>query len=256
MKNYLAATVLLLISFAGHSAVTEQTLSMPDGLGQMVIYSNSDTKSAGPGVIVVHEWWGFNDYARSRARLLAELGYSAVAVDMYGHGKVAEHPDNAKAFMQQALEDSEKMQARFDAAQTALAKLPSVDPARLYAIGYCFGGAVVLNQARKGADLAGVASFHGMLSTQMPAKKGQVKAHILVATGGSDPFVPSQQVSDFTLEMANAGARFDVLNYPDAKHSFTDKQATENGKKFGMPFEYNRQADEHSWNAFLAMLQQ
>ena len=158
--------------------------------------------------------------------------------------------------LQQALEDTEKMQARFDAAKTALAKLPSVDPARLYAIGYCFGGAVVLNQARKGADLAGVASFHGMLSTQMPAKKGQVKAHILVATGGSDPFVPAQQVSDFTLEMANAGARFDLLNYPDAKHSFTDKQATENGKKFGMPFEYNRQADEHSWDTFLSLLQQ
>jgi dienelactone hydrolase len=247
---------LLLLSFSVRAEVVERDVSLPDGLGTGVVYTNTDTTQAGPGVIVVHEWWGLNDYARSRARQLAELGYSSIAVDMYGTGKVAQHPDDAKAFMQAAFAESDKMNARFNAAKTLLSDLESVDANKVYAIGYCFGGGVVLDQARQGNDLAGVASFHGMLGADEPAQKGKVKARILVATGAADPYVPTEQVVAFVQEMTNAGAEFELLSFPGVLHSFTDVGATEKGKKFGMPAAYDENADQVSWAALLKMLQQ
>jgi dienelactone hydrolase len=247
---------LLLSSFLVRAEVVERDVSLPDGLGTGVIYTNTDSTEAGPGVIVVHEWWGLNDYARSRARQLAELGYSAIAVDMYGTGKVAQHPDDAKAFMQAAFAESDKMNARFNAAQTLLSELESVDAKKIYAIGYCFGGGVVLDQARKGNDLAGVASFHGMLGTDEPAQKEKVKARILVATGAADPYVPTEQVVAFVQEMTNAGAEFELISFPGVLHSFTDVGATAKGQKFGMPSAYDENADQVSWAALLQMLQQ
>ena len=234
--------------------VIEKNVKLPGGLGEGVIYTNTDTTQAGPGVIVVHEWWGLNDYARSRARQLAGLGYSAIAVDMYGTGKVAQHPDDAKAFMQAAFAESDTMNARFNAAKTLLSDLESVDAKKIYAIGYCFGGGVVLDQARQGNDLAGVASFHGMLGTDEPAQKDKVKARILVATGAADPYVPTEQVVAFVQEMTNAEAEFELLSFPGVLHSFTDVGATEKGKKFGMPAAYDENADKVSWAALLSML--
>ena len=149
--------------------IIEQEITFDNELGSAVLYYDDAVKETTAGVVVVHEWWGLNDYSRSRARQLAEAGYAAVAVDMYGHGKIAEHPKDATAFMNAALAEPEAMNARFDAAITALAGAPNVDPKRHFAIGYCFGGAVVLNQARRGLDLAGVASFHGSLGTEKPA---------------------------------------------------------------------------------------
>jgi dienelactone hydrolase len=184
------------------------------------------------------------------------LGYSAIAVDMYGTGKVAQHPDDAKAFMQAAFAESDKMNARFNAAKTLLSDLESVDAKKIYAIGYCFGGGVVLDQARQGNDLAGVASFHGMLGTDEPAQKDKVKARILVATGAADPYVPTEQVVAFVQEMTNAEAEFELLSFPGVLHSFTDVGATEKGKKFGMPAAYDENADQVSWAALLQMLQQ
>jgi dienelactone hydrolase len=247
---------LLLSSFSVRAEVVQRDVSLPGGLGEGVIYTNTDTTQAGPGVIVVHEWWGLNDYARSRARQLAGLGYSAIAVDMYGTGKVAQHPDDAKAFMQAAFAESDKMNARFNAAKTLLSDLESVDAKKIYAIGYCFGGGVVLDQARQGNDLAGVASFHGMLGTDEPAQKDKVKARILVATGAADPYVPTEQVVAFVQEMTNAEAEFELLSFPGVLHSFTDVGATEKGKKFGMPAAYDENADQVSWAALLQMLQQ
>ncbi len=247
---------LLLSSFSVRAEVVQRDVSLPDGLGTGVVYTNTNSTVAGPGVIVVHEWWGLNDYARSRARLLAELGYSAIAVDMYGTGKVAQHPDDAKAFMQAAFAESDKMNARFNAAKTLLSDLDSVDAKKIYAIGYCFGGGVVLDQARQGNDLAGVASFHGMLGTDEPAQKDKVKARILVATGAADPYVPTEQVVAFVQEMTNAGAEFELMSFPGVLHSFTDTGATEKGQKFGMPAAYDENADRVSWAALLQMLQQ
>jgi dienelactone hydrolase len=249
-------STLAFFCLAAQAEVAEQTVSLPDDLGKAVIFTNSETSAAGPGVIVVHEWWGLNDHARDRARRLAELGYSSIAVDMYGHGKVAGHPDDAKAFMAAAQAESEKMNARFNAARSMLAELKSVDASKIYGIGYCFGGAVVLGQARSGNDLAGVASFHGSLGTETPAEKGKVKARILVATGAADPFVPADQVTAFVEEMTAAEAEFELLSFPGVMHSFTNVEATENGRKFNMPLAYDPHADQRSWEAFLAFIQE
>ena len=232
------------------AAVEERNITLPNGLGSAVVYVASNAQP-GPGVIVVHEWWGLNDYARDRARQLAEAGHTAIAVDMYGHGRVADHPKDARGFMEAALAEPEKLNARFAAARNALMAETSVDAARIYAIGYCFGGAVVLNQARMGVDLAGVASFHGPLGTTIPAGPGKVKARILVATGGADPMVPPEQVGGFVTEMSQAGAEFSLLSFPGVLHSFTSPAATAVGREHDMPFAYDQHADEQSWAALM-----
>lgn len=234
--------------------VMEKRITFANDLGSAVLYTNSDQKGPTAAVIVVHEWWGLNDYARSRARKLAEDGYTAIAVDMYGHGKVAEHPKDAESFMNAAFAEPQKMNARFNAAKNLLLKQKSVDKKRLYAIGYCFGGAVVLNQARQGNDLYGVASFHGSLGTQSPANAGDVKAKLLVATGGADPMVPADQVGAFVTEMSSAGAELQLLSFPAAQHSFTNPGATRVGVKHGMPLAYDKHADDVSWQALEAFL--
>jgi dienelactone hydrolase len=200
-----------------------------------------------PGVLVVHEWWGHNEHARNSARKLAEAGYVALALDMYGSGKTADHPDNAKQFMQALTGDAKVVRRRFDAALNALKRHKTVDRQRVAAIGYCMGGIIVLNMAREGANLAGVASFHGSLGTSSPAKPGKVKAKVLVLTGADDPFVPAEQVDAFKKEMDAARADYKVVSYPNAKHSFTNPEADALGTKFNMPFAYNAEADKQSW---------
>jgi len=204
-------------------------------------------KEKRPGVLVVHEWWGLNDYARKRARMLAELGYTALAVDMYGDGKQATHPDDAGKFSSELMKNFDVAQARFTAAMDFLKRQPTVDPARISAIGYCFGGGVVLNMARQGVDLRGVASFHGALMAVKPAQPGMVRAKILVLTGADDKFVPPEQVEAFEKEMKAAGADFQIISYPGAVHSFTNPEADEWGKKFNLPLAYNADADKKSW---------
>ena len=254
MKSTFIRIIALLsmaIATSISAKIVERELTLPNQLGSAVMYSPENKDAISTGVIVVHEWWGLNDYARNRAKMLAEAGHVAIAVDMYGDGQIATHPEDAMAFMQQAFANADKMTARFNAAKGFLISKGMVNPDKIYAIGYCFGGAVVLNQARLGNNLAGVASFHGSLGTQTPAKSGDIKARLLVATGGSDPMVPADQVSTFVQEMASAGVQFELLNYPDAKHSFTNPGSTEVGKKFNMPLEYNQQADEASWQALM-----
>jgi dienelactone hydrolase len=212
-------------------------------------YLTYDENIAGkrPGVLVVPEWWGLNDYARKRARMLAELGYTALAVDMYGDGKAVTTPDDAGKLSSEVMKNSEVAKARFMAATDFLKEQPSVDPNRIAAIGYCFGGGVVLNMARQGVDLRGVASFHGSLTAVKPAQPGSVKAKILVLHGGADKFITPEQIEAFKQEMKSAGADFKFVSYPDATHSFTNPEATELGKKFNMPIAYNAEADRKSW---------
>jgi dienelactone hydrolase len=205
-------------------------------------------KGKRPGVLVVHEWWGLNDYARKRARMLAELGYTALAVDMYGDGKQAMHPDDAKKFSSELMKNFDDAKARFTAAMEFLKQQPSVDPTRIAAIGYCMGGGVVLNMARQGVDLKGVASFHGSLVPVKPAQPGSVKAKVLVLHGGDDKFIPPEQIEAFKQEMKAAGADFQFISYPGAVHSFTNPEADELGKKFNMPIAYNADADRKSWD--------
>ena len=200
-----------------------------------------------PGILVVHEWWGHDEYARRRARMLAELGYVALAVDMYGEGKQAHHPDDAGKFSGEIRKNMDLGRQRFQAARKVLEEHTFTDPGRIGAIGYCFGGSVVLQMARDGMDLAGVASFHGGLSTDAPAKPGAVKAKVLVLNGADDKFVPPDQVEAFRQEMKAAGADFRIVTYPGALHSFTNPDADGYAKKFNMPVGYNADADRKSW---------
>ena len=200
-----------------------------------------------PGVLVVHEWWGHNDYARKRAEMLAELGYTALALDMYGDGKVADHPDDARAFMMAATRDAEALAARFDAAYELLKAHDSVNAEQVAAIGYCFGGAVVLNMARAGKPLAGVVSYHGSLGTQSPAQANKVQAAVLVFNGADDPMVPAEQVAGFEQEMKAANVDYELINYPGVVHSFTNPGADAVGQRFNMPLAYDAEADRDSW---------
>jgi dienelactone hydrolase len=204
-------------------------------------------KGKRPGVLVVHEWWGHNEYARERARMLAALGYTALALDMYGDGHQAHHPEEAGKFSGEVRKNLVLAKQRFDAAQRVLKKHPTVDGKNIAAIGYCFGGAIVLEMARQGESLKGVVSFHGSLNTEQPAKAGRVKARMLVLTGEADPFVPAEQVEAFKKEMDAAKADYKVIAYPGAKHAFTSKGADELGEKFKLPLAYNADADQKSW---------
>jgi len=204
-------------------------------------------KGKRPGVLVVHEWWGNNNYARKRARMLAELGYTALSVDMYGDGKTADHKDDAAALATQVAKDMPVAKARFEAGMKALKKEKTVDAGNIAAIGYCFGGSVVLNMARLGVDLKGVASFHGSLGGLAAAEKGKVKARVAVFTGEADPMVPTDQIAAFRQQMDAAGANYSVVSYPGVKHSFTNPQADEYAKRFSLPVAYDAKADEDSW---------
>lgn len=209
-----------------------------------------------PGVLVVHEWWGHNDYARRRARDLAAEGYTALALDMYGKGRVADHPEDAGKFMQALMNDLDAAARRFDKAHDLLDAHPQADPDRTAAIGYCMGGAVVLQMARFGKDLDAVVSFHGSLGTERPAKPGAIQSEILVLTGGSDPFVPPKQVEAFRAEMDSVGADYTVHVYPEAKHSFTNPGADELGQRFDLPLAYSPEADRDSWQRMLEFFDQ
>jgi dienelactone hydrolase len=213
-------------------------------------------KEKRPGVLVVHEWWGHNDYARRRAQLLAELGYTALAVDMYGEGKTADHPEDAGAFAGEVRRNMNAASARFEAAKTLLSRHKTTDGNRIAAIGYCFGGGIVLEMARRGMDLDAVVSFHGSLGTQSPAQYGMVKAKVLVCNGEADPFVKPEEITAFKQEMKNAKVDFEFKSYSDAKHSFTNPAADENGKKFNLPLAYNEAADKQSWSDMRAFLNQ
>ncbi len=208
---------------------------------------DSSKKGKRPGVIVVHEWWGHNAYARRRANMLAKLGYVALALDMYGEGKKTSHPKDASKFMMAVMKNMKEGENRFKAAKELLEKHPMTNPAKVAAIGYCFGGAIVLHMARTGFALKGVASFHGNLTSMRKVKKGDIKAEILVMNGGADPFVKPEAITAFKKEMTDAGAKFKFISYPGAKHAFTNPDATAKGKKFKLPLAYNKEADQKSW---------
>jgi len=247
-----ALAVLVLIGISAADAMAEVTT-------EKVVYTVEGKEFTGymawddaisgerPGVIVVHEWWGHNAYARKRAELLAELGYTAFALDMYGTGKLATHPGDAKSFMMESIESVDRATARFNAAYDLLRNHPTTDPKKTAAIGYCFGGAVVLNMARMGVDLDGVVSYHGNLTPMATAEPGKVKAKVLAFNGADDPFVAPEAISAFKAEMETAGIDYKFTNYPGAVHSFTNPGATVVGQQFELPLAYNAEADGDSW---------
>lgn len=250
--RFVSALLLLLAGLpaSAPAAVVGKEVSYQTGDTVMKGYLAWDDAVQGrrPGILVVHEWWGQNAYARRRAEMLAALGYTALAVDMYGEGKTAAHPEDAGRFSTAVRTNLPEMKARFEAARRFLNEQPTVDPGKNAAIGYCFGGSVVLEMARMGEDLDGVVSFHGGLGGLGPVR-GPVKAKILVANGADDPFSTAEQIDQFKRDMDAAGADYRFISYPGAKHSFTNPDADSLGKKFGLPLAYNAAADAASWQA-------
>jgi dienelactone hydrolase len=250
MKRILIATVAFLLSASlAQAAVQGKEVDYSVEGVTLKGYLAYDDAVAGkrPGVLVVHEWWGHNEYARKRALMLAELGYTALAVDMYGDGKQANHPDDAGKFAGEVSKNMPVAKARFLAALDLLKSDPTVDADKIAAIGYCFGGGVVLSMARMGVDLKGVVSFHGSLGTENPAQPGTVKARVLVCHGAADSFVTVQQIEDFKKEMESAGVDYRFIAYEGAVHSFTNPDADRYAKEFGLGVGYNAVADQRSW---------
>ena len=251
MKRAVLSVCLMGLALVAQAALVGEPVAYRAGDTVMKGYLAYDDAFEGkrPGILVVHEWWGHNDYARSRADQLAGMGYTALAVDMYGDGKQAAHPEDAGKFAGEVGKNMEQATARFLAARELLSAHPTVAADEISAIGYCFGGGIVLEMARRGVDLDLVGSFHGSLPTEQPAQPGQVTAEVLVFNGADDPFVKPEQIEAFKAEMESAGVKYSFTNYAGAKHSFTNPGADEFGKQFGLPLEYNAEADEASWSA-------
>lgn len=250
MKTQLLGALLAFsIAAPALAQIREMPVTYKDGettLKGFVVY---DTGKHGkrPGIIVVHEWWGITKHMHNEAQRLAREGYTAFIADMYGDAKTADNPKDAGALSGSVMKNPPAMQSRFNAARALLAKQPSVDATRIGAMGYCFGGAVVLNMARAGADLAGVAGFHASLGLNTPAPApGTVKAKILVLNGADDPFVKKEQYVTFKGDLDAAKADYRVIEYPGAVHAFTNPEATELGKKFNLPLRYDAKANQEA----------
>lgn len=250
MKKLFSGLLILCLSVFAHAEVKTQIIEYKVNGESFTGYLAYDDSVQGkrPGVLVVHEWWGHNDYVRKRAEMLAELGYTAFALDMFGTGKLADHPDEAGKFVQMVTSNIDVAEARFTSAFNLLRNQPTVNPEEIAAIGYCFGGGTALHMARQGMDLEAVVSFHGSLAAKTPAEDGEVEADLLIFTGAADPMVPAEQVEAFREEMTEANVAFRIYSYPGVKHGFTNPEATEFGERFNLPLAYDAAADADSWN--------
>ena len=199
-----------------------------------------------PAVLIVHEWTGLNAYAQKRADQLAQLGYVAFAVDIYGKGVRPETPEAAGAEASKYKNDRDLMRRRVQAGLDVLAKHPLVDPSKIAAIGYCFGGTTVLELARSGADVKGVVSFHGGLSTPRPEDAANIRGKGLVLHGAADPYVLPSEVDGFRKEMEGAGTDYELISYDKAVHGFTNP---DNGTDISTGAAYDEEADIKSWMA-------
>ena len=230
---------------------SEATLYSYEGL-EMSGFAAWDADKIGPRplVLVVHEWWGCTEYAQRRATMLAELGYTGLAVDLYGAGRTAANPEEAGKLMNALLADTRVLRGRFDSALRKGLSLESVDPARAAAIGYCMGGGVVLHMARYGCDLAAVASFHGALPLAIApeGEGGEVTARMAVYHGEADEFVTAEDVSGFLAEVEKARADCLFTLMPGCTHGFTNPEASVRGEKYGLPLRYDARADRASWD--------
>lgn len=251
MKHILLIATLLALLATGARAeiVTEFIDYEHDGVALRGYLAYDDALQGPlPGVLVVHEWWGHNDYAQRRARMLAAEGYAAFALDMYGKGKLADTPTEAQALAIPLYQDRALMRARAQAGLDVLAQHDAVDDDHLAAIGYCFGGTVALELARSGADLDAVVSFHGGLSTPNPDDAKNIKASIMVCNGAADAFVPDEDRIAFRKEMEDANVDYQFIEYASAHHAFTNPESDARGMD---NVAYNKKADERSWRAML-----
>jgi dienelactone hydrolase len=201
-----------------------------------------------PVVVIIPEWWGLVEYAKSRARQLAELGYFAIAADLFGDGKTASNPQEAMAFTKPYYTNPALTLPAINDAINKAASFSQADTSRTAAIGYCFGGFVVLNAAKQGAPLKAVVSFHGGLGGLQP-KKGAIKGEILICQGGADEFVLQPEQQAFKKSLDSVGAHYTFVVYPGAQHAFSNPNATATGEKYKLPISYNAAADTASWKA-------
>ena len=235
------------MSFAVHAEVVVKEVDYKAGDTSLKGYLAYDDaqRSKSPGILVIPEWWGNTQYPRDRARQLAELGYIAFAADMYGDGKTTDDPKEAGEWAGAVKNNPEIAKVRLEAGLDQLKGQEMVDSSKLAAIGYCFGGSMVLNMARWHMPVKGVVSFHGDL-TPPKQKASSIDTKILVATGDADSFVPPEQVKAFEEEMKSANADVKVLHYADAHHAFTNPHADEHHMD---NVKYNEKADKESWEA-------
>lgn len=243
----LGASLYASLTFAAIQG-KELHYTAPDGTQLVGYYAYDDAiKVKQPGILVVHEWWGLNNYARHRATQLAKLGYAALAIDMYGEGKHTEKASEAMEMMHGVFNDATTSMVRAKAGLDLLKAQPQVDVTKLGAIGYCFGGKIVLDMARTGIPLNGVVSFHGALATATPAKLDTVTAKILVLHGAADTMVKAEDVTAFKAEMKAAKVPYKMVTYPNAKHGFSSPDADRLGKENMIDVGYNAKADKKSW---------
>ena len=225
-----------------------------DGATLIGYFAAPETASPVAGIIVAPEWWGRNEYTEQRARELAEHGYAALAIDMYGDKKVTTLVSEASAWMMQTFEDSETIVTRASAGLTTLAQQPEVNADKLGAIGFCYGGKVILDLARSGANLRAVATFHAVLTPKAPAQEGVIKAEILVMHGELDSMVTLDDVATFRQEMHAAKVDHEVIVFENAKHGFSNPLADERAQANGVDLAYNASAEQQSLNAMYALL--
>jgi len=249
MRMMAAVLCGLAMTATANAAIKEEPVTYRDGTATMkgfIVYDDA-VQGKRPGIIMVHEWWGVTKHVHNEALKFAQQGYTAFIADMYGDGKIADNPNDAGALATLVMNDPKVMEARFNAAQAQLSKHPSVNPTRIGAVGYCFGGAVVLNMARAGADLAAVAGFHATLGLNTPAPApGAVKAKILVLNGADDPFVKREEYEALKKDFDAAKAEYRIIEYPGAVHAFTNPEATELGQKFNLPLRYDAQVEREA----------
>lgn len=247
--NRILTLFMLLFTLPLQAGIVSKSITYKHGDTELtgILFYDESIKETRPGVMVVHEWWGLNDYAKERARQLAEMGYVAFAADMYGGKKVTTHGKNAKEWMSQITANVDVWQERAMLGLEQLKSHPGVDANKLAAIGYCFGGATVMQMAYTGTDeLKGVVSFHGSLPPAPESAEGKIKSKILAAHGAADPFVPAEKVTTFQQSLNEAGADWEMDIYSNTRHGFTNKGASEYGME---ALQYSAVADQRSWNS-------
>lgn len=250
MRAILAGVLFAFAAMASaNAAIREEPVTYTDGTTTMkgfVVYDDAVTAKR-PGIVMVHEWWGITNHIHNEAKKYAEAGYTAFIADMYGDAKTADNPKDAGALAGSVMKSADVMQSRFNAAKATLAKHATVDAQRIGAVGYCFGGAVVLNMARLGTDLVAVAGFHASLGLNTPAPAaGTVKAKILILNGADDPFVKREQYEQLKKDLDAAKADYRIIEYPGAVHAFTNPEATALGQKFNLPLRYDAKVDQEA----------
>jgi dienelactone hydrolase len=254
-RHILSIVSLVLIPALAEAAVQTKSIKYKHGTQECVGFFAWDAAAEGkrPGVLVVHEWWGLNDYAKDRAKKLAELGYVAFCADMYGDGKVVDHPNDAGEMAGKVRANVDEWRKRAQAALDVLKSQPECDLTKLAAMGYCFGGSTALQLAYTGADLKAVATFHAALPTPTADEAKQIKAQIVVCNGADDKFISDDSIKAFRGALNGAKVDYEFLNYPGAVHSFTVADAD----RHGVPgLKYNKAADEASWKKLQELLTQ